>query len=548
MKSIKSIFFALFALVFVAKMEAQTDTNLVFKYQEEFFTALKNFNIPILQNQNIGYCYDEGVLSFVRERRTEDTVWSIPPQIDPDSLPVLYVYDTIPRNVYWIHGLNGSVTSWALAALATSSPNYATPEFPNRYINSVRGPASGPTYGENVGISAASFDMNSVANVYVNSDSTHKDFIIAHSQGGIVSREWLRNMEEFQNSFPDYAHGLVTFGSPHTGAQVLNNTRPDMGNMLPAFFGEACKVLANAEVAPLIHNSFLTRLLLSNTIRNSIGAGCNILSESIIPYAMSNYYKPTTKDYYVGSPFMTSPKNNHPTGLMDYTLKVPVVQFYGVEESPVIWKFFSSVMEMGESWIDSSERLFAYDADSLIEIKVNKMRDEFIAKRQITEAHRDGLRKTPCWGFVLGGFAIGAPIVGVAGAAVCYSYVALKNKEYSNSITAYKLATNWINDAPDYYLEIIGAREEVLVPFTINIFGRGLTLYKTEVIYKDNDGMVLAESAGAGLNVQNGLDHSIIKMEKTNHEQMKNSRETQRVLNKLYNGEYIRFFKTNIRY
>lgn len=546
MKSIKSIFLALFALVLVAKMEAQTDSTLVFKYQEEFFTALKNFNIPILQNQNIGYCYDEGVLSFVRERRTEDTVWSIAPQIDPDSLPIYY--DTKLKNVYWIHGLNGSVTSWALAALATSSPNYATPEFPNRYINSVRGPSSGQTYGENVGISAASFDMNSVANLYVNSDSTHKDFIIAHSQGGIVSREWLRNMEEFPNSFPDYAHGLVTFGTPHAGAQILNNTRSDMGNMLPAFFGEACKVMANVEVAPLINNSFLTRLLLSNTIRNSIGAGCNILSENIIPYAMSNYYKPTTKDYFVGASFMTSPKHNHPTGLMDYTLKVPVVQFYGVEESPVIWKFFSSVMEMGESWIDSSERLFAYDADSLIEIKVNQMRDEFIAKRQITEAHRDGLRKTPCWGFILGGLAIGAPIVGVAGAAGCYTYVALKNKEYSNSITAYNIATNWINNAPDYYLEIIGAREEVLVPFTLNIFGRDLTLYKTEVIYKDNDGVALAESAGAKIKVQDEPNNFRIKMPKTNHEQMKNSRRTRDALNALYDGKYGGFFQTNKRF
>ncbi len=175
------------------------------------------------------------------------------------------------------------------------------------------------------------------------------------------------------------------------------------------------------------------------------------------------------------------------------------------------------------------------------------MRDEFIAKKQRTEAQRDGLRKTPCWGFVLGGFAIGAPIVGVVGVVGCYGYIALKDKKYKESILAYNIATNWINNAPDYYLEIIGAREEVLVPFTINIFGRGLTLYKTEVIYKDNDGMVLAESAGAGLNVQNGLDHYIIKMEKTNHEQMKNSRATMHTLNALYNGEYGDFFRTNKR-
>jgi hypothetical protein len=213
------------------------------------------------------------------------------------------------------------------------------------------------------------------ANIYVQIDKhTEKDFIIAHSQGGIVAREWLRNMEESPSQFPKYAHGLVTFGTPHTGAQVLNNTRPDMENKLPAFFNEACISLATANVTEKVNASFFTRLLLSNTVRNAIGAGCSILSESIIPFAMADYHKSTTQNFYVGAPFLTQPNQyGHPTSLSNYTLKVPVVQFYGVEETPVIWKFFSSTLEIGEDKLDNTENLFNYDKDDQIEKKVSNI-------------------------------------------------------------------------------------------------------------------------------------------------------------------------------
>jgi hypothetical protein len=70
--------------------------------------------------------------------------------------------------------------------------------------------------------------------------------------------------------------------------------------------------------------------------------------------------------------------------------------------------------------------------------------------------------------------------------------------------------------------------------------------YKTTYWYKPNDGVVLAESAKKEINVDktiSGVTQTFVKLPETNHDQMKNGTVTKLELNKLYNGDYGRFFK-----
>jgi len=101
---------------------------------------------------------------------------------------------------FWIHGLNGTTESWAVAAKATEYGVMKNNEvvFPARKANSYRGlPSSNSNpvqlYSEDLGILSASQDVEDYMDSEVPiTDRTSKDFIIAHSQGGIVGREWLR--------------------------------------------------------------------------------------------------------------------------------------------------------------------------------------------------------------------------------------------------------------------------------------------------------------------------------------------------------------------
>ncbi len=66
--------------------------------------------------------------------------------------------------------------------------------------------------------------------------------------------------------------------------------------------------------------------------------------------------------------------------------------------------------------------------------------------------------------------------------------------------------------------------------------------YKITYSYKDNDGVVLAESAAKWINVDPNYSHKLVALPKTNHDQMKNSTITKLELIKLYDGKHGPFF------
>lgn len=615
MKTIKSILPIIMVIIGLSSTQAQTDTNIIFLHQNEMFSELQKFNIPVLGFSIQDPCERSGQTPTFGKRDTTILIAFDPADTAAifDTSIVVYI-DTLPeRNVYWIHGLNGTVESWRKAAYASEMNSQSVPDFPARKLHSILDTYVGTqSYSETGDINAASIGLREVANG-INYSHTDRDFIIAHSQGGIVSREWLRNMDENPyNTFPNnYAHGLVTFGTPHAGARILNNTRPINGTPNPKltqFVSEACNKLGKAKVTSDVQENFLTRLLISsNMINNIVGSGCEVLSKSIIPAALDNYHKPTTQDYYVGAPFLTQPnQNNHPTSLSDYTLKVPVVQFYGEETHPIMWKFFSSTLELGTNTMDNNQRIFGYDTDDQLEKKVKVMKDDFQAKYNLAKETYDFWDNTPCWVSLLS-----LPV-----------YVTCKimkdTKMYNNKklMDAYGGAVEWLTNANDYYLDLIGARECItqqkicyyvdyvtckvknfypvynpltgqyedsttyMLSFarqevaatpqtscaagwttpqyyppiypnsTCTVIRRYITtIYKRSCTVKPSDGVVLSESAAAPILVQSGKSHTYRRMPETNHDQMKNSSKTKAALLELYNGENNIgwFFRTDPR-
>jgi pimeloyl-ACP methyl ester carboxylesterase len=585
------------------------EKKLTFKYQDSIAVELLRYNIQMTDFPLIDPCERIGIAPIC----LTDSIAIIQPFMpdNPETTDPTPNDDTHPYeppiegdiNIYWIHGLNGDVNSWERAAHATEFGMLnGDPSFPARKAHSIIGNEEGDqTYGETGGITYASTDMRDIADA---SEIIHtrKDYIIAHSQGGIVAREWLRNIDE-KDKYPNYVHGLVTFGTSHTGAMILNNTRGYLDgkvnpqNKAVQFFNEACIAIVTPAIVTKVNDNFVTRLLVSDTMQKSlINKTCNTFSGTIVPFALDNYHKATTDDYYVGSPFLTSgsvfpadPTNAaHPTGLSDYELKVPVVQFYGVEESPVIWRFFSSTRGLGEDQISGGNpaKEFGYDKDDQLQLSVANIVNEFTAGYNNAKRNYDYWNNRKCW------LLFRPTTMGLY--AWCKTEKEDGKSKNHENMTAYNGAVVWLSNADNYYQTlIVGAKvveseaycmtekigfckkqvwdvnegrwkivNDPLYSVTERLAGANpcqtgvtqvnhnnceyketiTTVYKnTKVSYKANDGVVLAESAAAPVKIDKSNPDNTLKfdiMPGTNHIQMRNCSETKKKLTKLYDGGY----------
>ena len=575
-------------------------------YENELKVQLNKFGMSLFEYPKHAECATDQQQAPIVLTKTKDTLLAFEPKSDRGVNDIMYKTGTSDVNVYWIHGLNGTVESWRIAA-SVSKRGSMDGNFKPRKITSIIGSGylgtpKQPAYTEDYGIVYAANDWNMIAkalpiglNLPPHSD---KDFIIAHSQGGIVAREWLRNIEEKPIDYDNLVHGLVTFGSPHGGAMILNNTRPELGNKAPAFFDEACRALGGAIVIPKIKQNFLTRLLISdNMARNIITKSCDAFSSGIIPVALDNYHKRTTQDYYVGSPFLDAPSFYHPNGgLSDYTLKVPVVQFYGVEESPIMWRFFSSTLSLETDALFNTQLEFGYDKDDLLQDKVSDMTNDFQASYDLASKNYNYWNNKKCWFYIY-------PFPLCWGCYAVCKYEAVSSANMNKDLmNAYAPAIKWLKEANDYYLtDLVGARTCNITKFCVyhyegtcrdpkyNPIGSGVpafpvsstvsnlnttnadcdmrsssinfssypycccdgtktylgTAYKSECYYKPNDGVVLAESAAAPIKTTG--EHHYAPLYKSNHDQMKNSEATRSALIALYRGDFGPLFKVGER-
>jgi hypothetical protein len=311
---------------------------------------------------------------------------------------------------------------------------------------------------------------------------------------------------------------------------------------------------------------------------------------------LDNYFKSTTNDYFVGAPFLEGTPTSQ--GLSQYELNVPVVQFFGVELQPVMWRFMSSNLNIGHDYLDNTQKIFGYNQDDQLQIKVQGMINEFDAKAILEDReieHQRGIINKAKKSIIYLRQAI---------AAVDKIKIAQENKH------AYVKAKNWLADANEVYqVELLGDKKTQVVmechlieeldcydpnknpkgfmpPIKLimehkyrgtgafcsgpsiadkytnykfpgndgtiwkgNCEGTQLFLSALKIIHVplENDGIVLVKSAASRIKVKTGNSHAITIMPETHHDQMKNSEQTRIALNNLYDGILGDFFSIPLR-
>lgn len=256
-----------------------------------------------------------------------------------DANPIPLPPTIQPRRVYFIHGLGGNGTSWTCAQLAFWDSTENDGSFTARKCVPLRLDYTLDTHGS---INNAAFSIKQDIYGYTcddlgtNAMDPSKAFLIAHSQGGVVSRGLL-NLDFFQMPEPDSTRGyggLVTVSSPLQGARILNNTDDilDMAN-------DACMSLT----APITAQSCWVDLLFKNIgldLSQIQSTGCTFVSNTVAPFLFKDNLDPLTADYCVGADYIDRLNNNaiDTSRNSDYNA-LHKMAFYGVEsQENLFWK------------------------------------------------------------------------------------------------------------------------------------------------------------------------------------------------------------------
>lgn len=243
------------------------------------------------------------------------------------------------RRLYFLHGLGGNASSWQAASDACWDVTLNIPGFPARRVL-----VSRPEYtmSTSTTLMSAAYDVRQqIQNqAYIDQNlyqvSPEMAFIIAHSQGGLVTRA-LAHLDlitpPFNNDIGKGYGGFVTISSPLQGAQILNNR-----TQIEQFAEEGCTKLARG---PYFEEDldFWTNFFNIGVDPSFI---CNFFVDNALSIFFSDYYENITNDYFVGAPAIDL--FNQDTNDLAY-YNMPKLAFTGVEpRENLFWRTFNWVV------------------------------------------------------------------------------------------------------------------------------------------------------------------------------------------------------------
>jgi pimeloyl-ACP methyl ester carboxylesterase len=461
--------------------------------------------------------------------------------------------------IFWVHGLGGDETSWERAAVVTEHGGETAEWDMNhsgwnaRQANCIR-----PKYTElSMGGASATLQGKMLAAKHINiSNETDpkENFIIAHSQGGLVARHLWKRYAEANSTVAEEDQmfgGIVTFGTAHQGAQIINNTvpasegGPDLGD---AFADGACTELAVGPVTEGVETNFFLDIITTRSgIEESLTNTCEGLSGLAIRFLLSDFTAGITDDYMVGSPTIDELNVN------DAQNPLPKVTFYGIEDdtdNDLVWRIMSSLSE--EHDLPNKSVAFEANEDGALMEDVIELMSDYIAKQEAWAMQAEFINEwteniVPCswWEWTI------FP-------TVCGLY----DHQYYEAIAirdGYKRGREWLATANTKYQIVMGGVKVVPTPtFSCDCDG---TLIFEDVLDPDfctglgctavanggikfvlerrrSDGIVLEESASN----YPGAEHSV-ELFGSNHQQMRNDRNTERALLELFGIGYGDFFE-----
>ncbi|MBK9271092.1 MAG: hypothetical protein IPM48_05815 [Saprospiraceae bacterium] len=470
----------------------------------------------------------------------------VPTQVD--NPPVSPAPDEGLRNIFWVHGLNGDIGSWARAA--TASEFNVAPDFSARKVIS----NSNFTYTQSSGLLDASAQVGTWIRG-TKDNHPDRDFIIAHSQGGIVSRGLLHlNFCTTPKTKPNFG-GLVTFCSSHQGALLLNN--------VAEFEKLAIKMCTEMNDGPILEGLLDFKIFglplpwrLGKKVLVTVDSLCEDFTKTIFPLVLNKETPNITKDYEVGAPLLKK-MNDCLDGNRELEV-FPKVAFYGVE--PKEHLMLRTVLYFAKS-SQVPDYFQAKDDDELIsdfDTTYSKYRRKYETYANNYNIAYDHYNKLECYKK----WKILPP--------PCHQ---LKKdvEKYKILKEAYLKGVNFLDQMDDQYKLIIGALEikkitkhfcvcenrltgrveryEVSDPTLCNRKTRPeIECYPLDQIEylrieKDSDGVVLAESAA---NLP-GATYAPQEMKNSSHMQARNDEELKKGLIRLYEGGTDPFFRTRAK-
>lgn len=469
------------------------------------------------------------------------------------------------RMVFFIHGLGGSPESWTKVRTATED---GSPGFPGRKVI-----ANSLDYNGHLGDlpGAATEIYNLVDNLVGDQDSFQRtrNYFIAHSQGGMVSRGVDKRTEDLGHAFAKDYGGIVTFGTPHQGAYIGNSLMDEVeGNetRVQKWIYDGCRKVGAAAIhdkitMPLnlpivginLGNISVEDLTDVSNLTDSVCGFVDLLFQ-IVP-DFNALAKPILADYKDGGS-QISVLNSHDANSPNPVQKVA---FYGIKGDKDMNGDPQSIFWRTAQWflINPGEvPIFQANADYQVEESIKKWITNF--EMNAAGAHANyKVNKN-----------IHKNSLGVFGWDNKVKWRAIRDDSYA--------AAYWLRGAENTWLDLIGARyweegptEECYCrylkdgnPITnwepTGIFGvsgcesledeNDISLEREcelrEAIHplikqKPSDGVVLVESAA---NYPGTTEETRKKMLNTSHMQMRNNGELKKGLLLLYNGDLGDFF------
>lgn len=219
-----------------------------------------------------------------------------------------------PRNVYFVHGYRGDGQAFKKVAdyVGKSSDGGDLMGKYKLYANRIN------YSGSEISLQSASNEAKSQMKLRALKGQTNRDFVIAHSQGGLVTR----NMKVPQlYGYKNYYNGFITFGTPHQGAYAAN-TLVYNREKIYSFLNESCDLFGTALAEANIPAGLLGDIAVAAGL---VGLGvektCDATTGFVIPKAVEFMMQGIEKDLTT-----TAAQNIPPMATQHNAV------FYGIED------------------------------------------------------------------------------------------------------------------------------------------------------------------------------------------------------------------------
>ncbi len=428
--------------------------------------------------------------------------------------------ETIYRKVWWLHGYQGNEYSLQkpgedVGGVSASGDPEGRFEVRSYY----------PQYNSSQeSLAAAADKVQSDILSHVNGQlNTERNFIIAHSMGGLVTRT-MGNLKN-QAGLPLY-NGFITFGTPHQGAFAAN-TLSENPEKINYMLTVACNRLGAGPFAEEISNEgALAKLGVTFGLAGGIlNTACKASVDVGFPLVQSYFMKGVEEELTTtnASSIPEMPTDNKAV-------------FYGIEfgqdDGSLTPRFIGSVLYPPNTW--PLYKAFNSDVEGLI--AVSEQLDFYVSRYIHFQEEASNF-----WEFF--GLSPSAEIRDAYKKGV--DWFPTLDPSWQELIGARK--TFVVQEGCDYYMEdwyygqcedYIGYDADCNPDF---VYDCEFPHYVLHITTKDSDGFILTESAMNGP----GMNYEIQKMEGSNHFQMKNDDNMEDAVKKIFeDGLGKQYFKT----